>query len=139
MIIEQFSQLASSSREPSTFPSQSEVNPKGHASSSSGGNPNEPLRKVTTVISLGSGREINNQVGNSSETYKYPHSFFQNSSPSSSYREIGLPSNSRDGIDGILNDITNLLPSGSPSDKKEHTKKDSGFFICSGLFFAFFC
>ena len=51
MITEQFSQLASSSRELGTFPSQPEVNPKGHASSSSG-NPNESRRKVNTVISL---------------------------------------------------------------------------------------
>jgi len=51
MITKQFSQSASSSREPGTFPSQPKVNPKGHASPSSG-NPNEPMRKVNTVISL---------------------------------------------------------------------------------------
>jgi len=51
MMTEQFFQLASSLREPGTFPSQPEMNPKGHASSSSG-NPNEPMRKVNAVISL---------------------------------------------------------------------------------------
>jgi len=56
---EQFFQLASSSRESGTFPSQSEVNPKGHTSSSFG-NPSESVRKVNSVISLHSGREIDN-------------------------------------------------------------------------------
>jgi len=59
MMSEQFFQLASSSREPGTFPSQPEVNPKGHASSSSR-NPSEPVRKVNAVISLHFGREIDN-------------------------------------------------------------------------------
>jgi len=59
MMIEQFFQLASSSREPGTFPSQPEVNPKGHTSSSSG-DPSELVRKVNAVISLRSGREIDN-------------------------------------------------------------------------------
>jgi len=59
MMIEQFFQLASSFREPSTFLTQPEVDPKGHASSSSG-NPNEPVKKVNAVISLRSGREANN-------------------------------------------------------------------------------
>ena len=54
MITEQFFQLASSSREPGTFPSQPEVNPKGHTSSSSG-SPSESVRKVNAVISLRSG------------------------------------------------------------------------------------
>ena len=59
MMTEQFSKLASSSREPGTFPSHPEVNPKGHTSSSSG-NPSESVRKVNSVISLRSGREIDN-------------------------------------------------------------------------------
>ena len=54
MMTEQFSRLALSSREPSTFPSQPKVNPKGHASPSSG-NPSELVRKVNAVISLRSG------------------------------------------------------------------------------------
>ena len=54
MVTEQFFQLASSSRKPGTFPSQPEVNPKGHASSSSS-SPSELARKVNTVISLCSG------------------------------------------------------------------------------------
>ena len=78
MMTEQFSQLASSSREPGTFPSQPKVNPKGHASSSSA-NPNEPVRKVNAVISLHSGREVDNQVRNPNEPCRYPHQFFQNS------------------------------------------------------------
>ena len=55
MMTEQFFQLASSFRESGTFPSQSEVNPKGHASYSSSVNPNESVRKVNAVISLCSG------------------------------------------------------------------------------------
>jgi len=76
MVIKQFFQLASSSRESGTFSSQPEVNPKGHASSSSGGNPSEPVRKVNAVISLCSGREIDNQVRNPNEPCRYPHQFF---------------------------------------------------------------
>jgi len=52
MIIEQFSQLASSSREACTFPGQPKVNPNGHTSYSSSINPSEPMRKANTVISL---------------------------------------------------------------------------------------
>jgi len=52
MMTEQLFQLASSSRETSTFPSQPEVNPKGHASSYSDANPSEPVRKVNAIISL---------------------------------------------------------------------------------------
>jgi len=76
MMTKQFSQLPSSSREPGTFPSQLDVNPKGHASSSSG-NPGEPVRKVNIVISLCSGREIDNQVRNPNKPFRYPHQFFQ--------------------------------------------------------------
>jgi len=83
MMTEQFSQLTSSFREPGTSPSQPEVNPKGHASPFSG-NPSEPVRKVNTVISLCSGREVDNQVRNPNEPCRYPHKFFQNSSSSSS-------------------------------------------------------
>jgi len=72
MTTEQFFQLALSSREPGTFPSQPEVNPKGHASSSSG-NPNELVRKVNAVISLRSSREVDNQVRNPNEPCRYPH------------------------------------------------------------------
>jgi len=55
IVTEQFFILASSSRESGTFPSQPEVNPKGHASSSSTANPSESVRKVNAVISLRSG------------------------------------------------------------------------------------
>ena len=72
MMTEQFYQLASSSRELGTFPSQPEVNSNGHASSFSG-NLNEPVRKVNVVISLCSGREIDNQVRSPNEPCRYPH------------------------------------------------------------------
>jgi len=71
MITEQLFQLASSSREPGTFSTQPEVNPKGHASPSSG-NPNEPVRKVNAVISLHSGQEVDSQVRNPNEPCRYP-------------------------------------------------------------------
>ena len=54
LMTEQFSQLASSFREPGTFPSQPEVNPKG-LPSSSGLPPNDNVRKINVVISLRSG------------------------------------------------------------------------------------
>jgi len=75
MITEQFFQLASSSRKPGAFPSQPEVNPKGHASSSFD-NPKESVRKVNAVISLCSGREVDNQVRNPTEPCRFPHQFF---------------------------------------------------------------
>ena len=59
MMTEQFSQLVSSSREPDTFSSQPEMNPKGYASSSYG-EPNKPVRKVNAVISLRFGKEVDN-------------------------------------------------------------------------------
>ena len=66
MMTEQFSQLASSSREPGTFPSQPEVNPKGLVCSpSSGPSSSENVRKINAIISLRPGRKIDNQVGNS--------------------------------------------------------------------------
>jgi len=71
MMTEQFFHLASSSRERGTFLSQPKVNPKGHASPSTG-NPNEPMRKVNAVISLHSGREVDNQVRNHNEPCECP-------------------------------------------------------------------
>ena len=68
MMIEQFYQLTSSSRELSTFLSQPEVNPKGHSPSSSSANLIEPVRKVNAVITLWSTEEIDNQVRNPNET-----------------------------------------------------------------------
>jgi len=105
MMIEQFSQWASSSREPGTFPSQPEANPKGHVPSSSS-NPNEPVRKVNAVICLRSGREVDNQVRNHTEPCRFPHQFFQNSSPSST-PETGPSSQSGDQSGGT--------PDGDPS------------------------
>jgi len=122
MITEQFFQLTSSSREPGTFPSQPEVNPKGHASPSSG-NPNELVRKVNAGISLRFGREVDNQVRNSNKPYRYPHQFFQNSSPSSP-PEIGSSSQSGDATDGVPNTSDNPSPAESPSKKEELKKKD---------------
>jgi len=100
MMTEQFSQLASSSREPGTFPSQPEVNPKGHTFSSSG-NANEPARKVNAITTLHSGREVDNQVRNPNEPCRYPHQFFQNSSPSST-PETGPSNQSGDTLDSVL-------------------------------------
>ena len=54
MMTEQFVQLTSSSGKPGTFPSQPELNPKGHASSSSS-NHSEPMTKVNALITLCSG------------------------------------------------------------------------------------
>jgi len=126
MMTEQFSQLASSSREPGTFPSQPEVNPKGHASSSSG-NPSKPVRKVNAVISLHSDREINNQVRNPNEPCRYPRQIFQNSSSSSppSSPETSSSSKPDDGTDGVFNDSDTSPSLESPSEKDEFKKKDS--------------
>jgi len=55
MMTEQFSKLASSTRESGTVLSQLEVNPKGYASSSYEVNPSEIVRKVNAAISLKSG------------------------------------------------------------------------------------
>ena len=60
MMTEQFFQLASSSRKPGTFPSQPEVNPKGLVSPPSGPSSSENVRKINAIISLRSGRKIDN-------------------------------------------------------------------------------
>jgi len=126
MITEQFSQLASSSREPGTFPSQPKVNPKCHTSSSSG-NHSESMRKVNAVISLLSGREIDNWVRNPNEPCRYPHQFFkESSSSSSSPPETGSSSESGDVTDGVPNDSdTSHHSSESSSKKHELEKKDT--------------
>ena len=59
-----FSYLASSIREPGTYSSQSKVNTKGLASSSSSRPTSSAnVRKLNAVVSLRCSREINNQVG----------------------------------------------------------------------------
>ena len=100
---EQFFQLASFSWEPGTFSSQPEVNSKGHTSSSSVSNPGEHIRELNVVISLWSGRELDNQVKNPNEPCMYPHQFFQNSSSSPPSLETGSSSKLRDAIDGVPN------------------------------------
>jgi len=96
MMTEQFFQLGSFSKEPRAFSSQPEVNPKVHSSSSSGANPSETMKAVMTIISLQSGREIDNQVRNLNKSCIYPHRFFQNSSPFSSSLETGSSNNPRE-------------------------------------------
>ena len=50
------------------------------------------MRKVNTVMYFRYGWEIDNQVGTRSEPCKHPHSFLQNSFPSSSSPEAGSSS-----------------------------------------------
>jgi len=99
------------------------VNPKGHASCSSG-NANELVRKVNTVISFRSGREIDNQVRSPNEPCRYPQQFFENSS-SSLPPETGSSSEPEDATDGILNDSDTPPSLESPSKKDESKEKDS--------------
>jgi len=87
------------------------VNPKGLVSSPSfGSSSSENVRKINAIISLRSGRKIDNQVGNSKEPCKFPHNFFQNSSPSSSIIDSG------DTTDGVLVDSSKDSISNSSSD-----------------------
>ena len=58
------------------------------------------------------GREIDNQVGNSKEPCKFPHSFFQNSSPSSPVFDSG-------DTDGVPVDSSKDSPSNSSSDQEK--------------------
>ena len=90
------------------------MNPKDHASSSSG-NPNEPVRKVNAVISLCSGRELDTQMKNPNEPCRFPHQFFQNSSVASP-QETGSSSQSGDTTDCVPN------ASDSPSSPKSPSK-----------------
>jgi len=122
MMSEQFFQLASSSRKPGTFLSQPEVNPKGHASPSSG-NPREPVRKVNAVISLHSSGEVDNQVRNPNEPCRYPHQFFQNSSFSSP-QKTGSSSQLGDATEGVPNGSDSPSPPESPSTKEELEEKN---------------
>ena len=103
------------------------MNLKGHTSSSSRINLSKTLRKVHVVISLRSGQEIDSQVENSKELYKYPNRFFQKFSPSfSSSPEAGSSSNWGDIIDGIpFGPSNDPLLSNSPSDKEETKEKNS--------------
>jgi len=131
MVTEQFFQLASSSGEPGTFPSQPEVNPKGLISPpSSRSSSSENVRKINAIISLRSGRKIN-QVGNSKEPCKFPNNFFQNSSPSSPIIDSGHTT------DGVPIDSSKDSLSNSSSDQEKLKENDSsdlsspkGFFIC---------
>ena len=101
------------------------MNPKGHASSSSG-NPSEPTRKVNAAISLCSDRQVDNQVRKPNEPCRSPHQFFQNSaSSSSSPPETSSSSEPGDATDGVLNDSNTHIPPESPSKKEELKEKDS--------------
>ena len=62
-ITEQFSQSAIGNKEKETFPSQPKTNPKGGTSFSSTSN---SFRKINTIITLKSGEEIDNHVGDNS-------------------------------------------------------------------------
>jgi len=106
------------------------VNLKGHASSSTGANPSDSVRKVNAVISLRSDREIDNQVRNPNEPCRHPHQFFQNSSsfsfPSSSCSpETGSSSKPEDATDGVLTDFDTPPSLESPSRKEESKEKAS--------------
>jgi len=59
LITKQFSQTAIANREKGTFPSQPETNPKGKISS---GSTPDTFRKVNAIITLRSGKEIDNHV-----------------------------------------------------------------------------
>ena len=123
IMTEQFFQLALSSRKSGTFPSQPEVNPKVHASSSSG-NLYEPVRKVNAIVSFRSDRGVDNQVRNPNEPCRYPHQFFQNSSPSST-PDTGPSSQSGHTPDGVLNTSDSPPSPKSPSKEEKLQEKDS--------------
>jgi len=129
MMIEQFFQLASSSRKSGTFSSQPKVNFKGHTSPSSD-NPSKPVRKVSVVEYLRSGREVDNQVRNPNEPCRYPHQCFQNSSPSFPPK-AGLFNQLGDAIDGVSNVSNSPYSSESPSKKEELKEKDSSESVSS--------
>jgi len=106
MMTEQFFQLASSSKEASTFPNQPEMNPKGLVSSF-GPSTFENVRKINAIISFRSVQEIDNQVENFKEPCKFPYNFSQNSSPSSP-PETGSFGNSGDTTNGIPSDYKRI-------------------------------
>jgi len=86
---------------------------------------------VNIVISLRSGREIDNQVRNPNEPCRYPHKFFQNSSSSSfpPSPETSSSSKSEDATDGVLNDSSTPPSLESPSKKDESKEKASSYSI----------
>ena len=122
LMTKQFSQLASSSTELGTLPSQPEMNPKGLPSSSRLPS-NDNVRKINAVISLRSGREIDNQVRNSKEPCKFSHDFFENSFLSRSPK-TGSSKNSGDTTDGVPINFQKDLPSNSSLDQKELQEND---------------
>ena len=82
------------------------------------------MRKVNAVISLRSGREVDNQVRNPNEPCKHPNQFFQNSS-SSSPPEIGSSSQTGDTTNGVPKASDSPFSLESPSKKEELKEKDS--------------
>ena len=78
------------------------------------------MRKINAVISLRLGQEIDNQVGNFKEPYKFPHDFFQNSSPS-----FPPVTGSEDTTDGVPGDSSKDSPLNSSSDQEDLEENDS--------------
>ena len=76
-------------------------------------------------MSLWSSREIDNQVGTSSEPCKYPHNFLKNFSISSSSQEISSSNELTDATDAGLNNSDDPLHDESTSDKEELKEKIS--------------
>jgi len=82
------------------------------------------VRKINAAISLQLEREIDNEVENSEEPYKFSRSFFQNSSPFSSL-EIGSSSNLAYTIDDVLGDSQKDPPLNSSRDQEDPKENDS--------------
>jgi len=78
------------------------------------------VRKINAIISLRTGREINNQVGNVKEPCKFTHNFFQNSSPSSP-----LVTGLGDSTNGVPGDSSKDSPLNSSFDQEELKENDS--------------
>jgi len=76
------------------------------------------------VISLRSGREVDNQVRNPNEPCRFPYQFFKNSSPSHTL-ETGPFSQSGDTPNGVPNASDSPPSPQSPSKEEKPQEKDS--------------
>ena len=81
------------------------------------------MRKINVVISVRLGREIDNQMKNSKESCKLPHSFFQNSSASP--LETDSSSHSGDTTNGVPSDSQKYPLSNSYLEQEELKENDS--------------
>ena len=101
------------------------MNPKGHASSSFGAKPSKIVRKFNEVISLRSGRDIDNQVKIPKNPANTLTICFRILLSPPFFSRTGSSSKFGDATADVPGESSNPVPSYSPSDKEELKEKNS--------------